>query len=83
VVADHDPDQDERRDRGEQQQPAHDRVDLPAAERAGLPVDHRVRVVPRRLVPGEEQADAEQEPAHRRDELSPSEAAEVHVLASL
>src|SRR4051794_25077577 len=60
--------EDERRDRGGEQQPAQDRVDVPRRQRAALTVDVR-EAVAARPVPRQEQRDAEQQAAGDGDPL--------------
>ena len=78
VVADDDPQQDDRRERRQQQQPADDRVRVEGGDRVAHAVDVGVAVVGVRHVPGQENADRQQQSAHRRDDLGAADEAEVH-----
>src|SRR3954454_14939099 len=65
VPADDDVGEDEGRERGEEQQPAQDRVDVPAREGPGRPVDRHVRVRRVRRLPRQEKRDEQEEAAPR------------------
>ena len=66
-----------------EQQPAQDRVDREARERAGGAVDVRVAVVGVGPVPRQEDTEREQQAADHGEVLGASETAEVHAVATL
>src|SRR3954451_15216155 len=77
VTAVDDPGEDQRRERAGEQEPAGDRVDLPAGQRGG-PLRVADRVVGVDLVPGEEKTNAQQEAADEGDDLRPGQPRVAH-----
>src|SRR4051812_33279138 len=81
VAAEDDPAEDQRCSGRGEQQPAHDRVDVPPAQVRGAALARDVHERVLQVVPGQEQPDGEEDAADHGDDLRASQLSPLHVGA--